>query len=120
MSDEQTIRQIMPATGWRAVYVRLDTHDFGTVVEVPVVCFALLDPPYAEREDGPEQPVVPMLMDMYELVLADNEYWENERVTMTRALMGYLGPGEEQTLPWVQIRIDAIREREGSEEDAAQ
>src|SRR5579859_1746065 len=100
-----TIRQIMPATGWRAVSVNLHTDNYGTVVEEPVVCFALLDPPYAEREDGPEQPVVPMLIDMDELVLADGNYWDNERVSMTRVLVGYLGPGEEQTLPWVEDKI---------------
>jgi hypothetical protein len=71
-----TIRQIMPATGWRAVYVTVRDDDGSVEVrEEPVMCFALLDPPYVERNDGPEQPVVPMMQDVFppEFVITDKE-----------------------------------------------
>ena len=48
------IRQIMPATGWRVVYVSYDEGE-SSVIEEPVVCFALLEPPNSEREDGPQE-----------------------------------------------------------------
>jgi hypothetical protein len=77
------IRQIMPATGWRVVSVSYDAGEC-TVREEPVVCFALLEPPYAEREDGPEQLVVPMIRDrgtypsksmgMCDIVIGDAAY----------------------------------------------
>jgi hypothetical protein len=89
------------------------------VEEEPVVCFALLDPPYAEREDGPPQPVVPMirstgyyggdiLRGMFELVIGDEAYWKNQDEDMGKTFVGYLSPGEDPTTPWVQARIAEI------------
>jgi hypothetical protein len=106
-----TIRQIMPATGWRAVYVTVRDDDGSVEVrEEPVMCFALLDPPYVERNDGPEQPVVPMMQDVFppEFVITDNDWWDNQSEQSERHLVAYLGPGEDQTLPWVQRRIKEL------------
>jgi hypothetical protein len=112
------IRQILPATGWRVVSVSYDAGEC-MVREEPVVCFALVEPPYAEREDGPEQPVVPMIRDRgtypskgmgtCDLVIGDAAYWDHQQHEFDEAFVGYLGPDEDLTTPWVQEGIDMAR-----------
>jgi len=112
------IRQIIPATGWRVVTV---SHTTDQVREDPVVCFALLDPPYPEREDGPDQPVVPMIRDrgyhggtgmgMVEIILGDEAYWNDQHEACSETFVGYLSPGEDLTTPWVQHGIERVRKR---------
>jgi len=113
----ESIRQIIPATGWRVVTV---DHDDDEVREEPVVCFALLDPPYPERDDGPEQPVVPMIRDrsyhgitgmgLVDLVLGDTAYWHHQHVEFDETFVGYLSPDEDQTTPWVRESIERVRQ----------
>jgi hypothetical protein len=105
-SDGPTIRQIMPATGWSAVSVGRRADGFGPIVS-PIVCFALLEPPYPEPEERLPEIVVPMIMDGDEVVLADHHYWQNE-VNNEQWFVGYLGPGEDITQLWVQQEIARI------------
>jgi hypothetical protein len=112
------IRQIIPAVGWRVVTV---AHGSDEVREEPVVCFAVLDSPYPEREDGPAQPVVPMVrarghygdtgMGLFELIVGDEAYWKHQHDEFAETFVGYLSPGEDQTAAWVQQGIERARKR---------
>lgn len=63
MSSQETIIQIMPATGWVAVY-----EEAGEEVAESLVCFALVE---SIQNGNPHRAVRPMRADGKQIVLAD-------------------------------------------------
>ena len=45
-------------------------------------------------------------MGMFEIVIGDEAYWNNQREASAETFAGYLSPGEDQTMPWVQQGIE--------------
>src|SRR4051794_8161520 len=109
---DEAIRQIMPATGWRAVWVQLNVEK-PVATEEPLVCFALLAEP-VQSEDSAPQLVVPMIrerginrgLEVSEIRLATEDYWRDELANM-RKFIAYLGPGEQLTDDWVRAELGA-------------
>jgi hypothetical protein len=64
MSQQETIIQIMPATGWVAVY-----DEGGEESAQAIVCFALVE---ASESDGKRRDVRPMCADGKRLAFADS------------------------------------------------